>query len=899
MSSISFDNPYLLLIAIPLAVLLAVPFFIAVKKENVNGHNIASAVIHLIIAITVAFAFAGTKVETTVTKTDVYIVADLSYSSSKNFDLIDDYIEEIKDNLPRNSKLGVVCFAKDQQLYVPIGGKLKSVKNADIDYLDNSETDIEAALDYTGTLFRDSVIKRIVLISDGKQTHLSDANALKRSVDSLRAEGIFVDAVFLDNNNSEDTKEVQIASVDVTQNTYLNKTERVDITLRSTFDCPAKISLSKNGVVIASVSKRITAGYYNFNDFLLDTSIQGTFDYEVIVEAEGDENQKNNSIGFTQNVSGALNVLLVTESEGDRLDIEGMYSGHATVKSVNPEQELPCSIEELCKYDEIIISNADITKSRDYLLFLDNVDTAVSLFGKSLITLGNNYIHEKEELKPLEDILPIRYGNVDRDAKLYTLVVDASRSMETLSKFNIAKSAAKQLINTLNEGDNVCIVSFNGNYHTEFSPDVISDTPIAGEKNSTREKALMAIDSISAEHGTVISFGLEQALELIKDLDYGEKQIMLLTDGLTVENTGTSVNEDKRIEAVLQEFAKNRIAVSVIDLGRGSDTSVTANNAEKRLKNVAALTSGKYVLITSESELQNVMFEEGLIDDITDVVIDEEVYVYEVRSTDEVLNDVGIVSSVDYVTGFIYNKAKSSTTTVLGVLYEGAVDRYVPLYSYWTYGNGKVSTLTCSPEQTDVWLSQSRERFFTNALTTNIPDEKNDYPFVVDMYEENGFINIAVTPAKVDSTATLNITIGLPDSEEKTTEQMTFANSGYSYRFSTDNVGKYTIEILYKTPTTAGYTVNLTYYVPFLPEYDSFVAYDISVLHKMIGSEGTVFNGTNEVIKIENDESLISSYILDLTITLLTISISLFVIDVIIRKLKWEDILSLFGKRKK
>lgn len=167
------------------------------------------------------------------------------------------------------------------------------------------------------------------------------------------------------------------------------------------------------------------------------------------------------------------------------------------------------------------------------------------------------------------------------------------------------------------------------------------------------------------------------------------------------------------------------------------------------------------------------------------------------------------------------------------------------------------------------------------------------------MYEENGYINIEVTPAKVDSTAILTISVDIPNSDEDISEQMTFANSGYTYRFATENVGKYTIDIFYKTTTTQGYTANFIYNVPFLPEYDSFAVYDISVLYKMIGSDGVVFNGNEDVLKIENDESLISSYILDLTLTLLIIGVVLFVIDVIVRKLKWEDILSLFGKRKK
>ena len=49
MNSISFVNVYLLFIALPLAALLTVPFVLAVKRDNLNGHNIASFVLHILI----------------------------------------------------------------------------------------------------------------------------------------------------------------------------------------------------------------------------------------------------------------------------------------------------------------------------------------------------------------------------------------------------------------------------------------------------------------------------------------------------------------------------------------------------------------------------------------------------------------------------------------------------------------------------------------------------------------------------------------------------------------------------------------------------------------------------------------------------------------------------------
>lgn len=83
MSSINFDNVYLLFLLIPLLLLVAVPFALAVRKDNVNGHNIASVTLHTLMAVFVAFAAAGTQINAVMTETDVYVVADVSYSAEK------------------------------------------------------------------------------------------------------------------------------------------------------------------------------------------------------------------------------------------------------------------------------------------------------------------------------------------------------------------------------------------------------------------------------------------------------------------------------------------------------------------------------------------------------------------------------------------------------------------------------------------------------------------------------------------------------------------------------------------------------------------------------------------------------------------------------------------------
>ena len=65
MRNISFDNPYWLLIAIPLAAALLIPYFISVSKDNRSKGWVASLIIHIVIIISIALSAAG-LVHTTV-----------------------------------------------------------------------------------------------------------------------------------------------------------------------------------------------------------------------------------------------------------------------------------------------------------------------------------------------------------------------------------------------------------------------------------------------------------------------------------------------------------------------------------------------------------------------------------------------------------------------------------------------------------------------------------------------------------------------------------------------------------------------------------------------------------------------------------------------------------------
>ncbi|MGN1373346.1 MAG: VWA domain-containing protein [Candidatus Coproplasma sp.] len=893
MSSINLDNPWLLFIALPLIVLIIVPFAIAIRKDNLNGHNLASGIIHIVMAIIIAFAAAGTSVITTVTQTDVYVLADVSYSSSLNLDTVDRYINQLE--LPPNSRKGVVCFANGHKLVTRLGERFTTVKDSGVD---PSSTNIVDALSYTGSLFRDDVIKRIVLITDGKATDGSGDDALKHQINSLAERNIHVDAIFVDNNMLGDTVEVQMSDAEFTPSVSLNRDEVVRLTIQA--NCPegqtvdASVSLYKDDEKM-EIFQTLEKGE-NTVTFTLDTSTTGAHDYTAKVECEGDFNANNNEISFTQTVSGNTSILLIANSLDDYDKVNEIYAdriadGSATVDArIGMTDFEEITIEKLCQYDEIILSDYDVTTLESSELFLKNLDTAVSLYGKSLITFGDLQIQYKTdgELDALSNMLPVTYGKTGSAAKLYTLLIDTSRSMEMGSKLTKAKTAAKEIVKLLAPGDKLNIIEFNG----DASPVLINHT-IANDKT----EALAKIDNLKIVQGTVMSAGLQLAHDRMTGGSYSEKRLILISDGI-----------DMGGQDVLSEIRAMRadsINTMVLDVGR----TATDNNqaaAEQLLADIASVgNSSQPYDISDADNLEQVIKGELAQEDLG--AIGSLSFISVNRNRDEVLSGISAsdINNYDvFVSGFVKSQAKANANTVLNVSYsyttgsgdDGYTDVYVPLYAYWQYGNGKVASFTSalSGSWVEYVPEELKARLYNNILDTCIPSEKTNYPFLFDVEKGAGSASVSITPSNLRDDGWAKYKITAPDGSVSEGD-MSFGSLGYGYDFVTPSEGKYTVAVTYGY---GDYSVEAVKYVnvAYSAEYDSFAIYDASALIRGVGANGKV--STDGTLKLENDDKEVGKYNLSLTLPLLIVCVALYAVDIAVRKLKWEDIKSLFGRGK-
>ena len=870
MRNISFDNPWLLLLAIPLLAAVIVPYCIAIKKDNKNGHTVTSLILHLLIVALVVPALAGMASVTVMTRTEVYVVADVSYSANRNLDLIDEYIAELQSGLPENSTVGLVCFGKDAVCVREVGEELlPSVKDSGAD---DSATDVAGALEYTSALFGDGVIKRVVLLTDGKQTDTDGTSRLISAVEHLYAENIALDTVYVDNNVGADVTEVQIGGVDHTPYTYLDHPTTADVLVQSSTGTDAIITLLKDGVQLSQKAVSLDTGY-NLINFSTDTSVAGEFDYEVRVQAAQDHSPHNNSYFFTQRVTETLRVLLVTSSQSDVDVLTRICGPNAEIDAYVGDPNVPYTLEQLCTYDRIVLSNVDVRELKNYTAFVESVDKAVSLFGKSLITVGDTYIQNKDEqaLSALQDMLPVRFGNDDADPKLYCLVLDSSRSMQMASRLIMTKKAAVRFLDLLNPEDYVMVVSFSGEVYIEQMP----------TEAANKEQVAEIINGIQPTQGTVIGAALKAAFGQMKSLAFSEKQVVLISDGMSY-----SAEPDDAADMANQLYGAG-IVTTVINTSCAEGT--------ENMKEIARYGRGSYYWLEDERDLDELIFGD-VADEMTETVIEKQVPVTIRDAKDEAVKGISYLPDVY---GYVYAKAKASAKTVLSVPYTKASGSVTdaPLYAYWKYGNGRVACFTSalSGEWAKDWQGEDGMRLFSNMASANTPTERIDYPYTLYVSYDGTAARVEMIPATLNPYATVYMRITHPDGTVSEVQPI-FDSQRYAYEFEASGVGKYRVQITYASGESS-FESESVFNISYSPEYDAFVTFDAAELHNAVRDRGTVSEGS--VPELVNDPDRLDTYSVYFTVPLLIAAAVLYVVDIIVRKITKNDIKSLFRFKKR
>ena len=865
MNNVKFDNFELLYVFIPLVLIVLIPFFIALKKKSFKFKNLFSAFLHLIICMLLSLSLSGIKTEEITTDSTTYIVADVSYTTKDVLEEMDAYINEFNEKKSVSTELGIVAFGKDSVELTKPGENIKSLSEAKVN---TSATNIQQALEYTMSLFEENSKKRIVLLSDGKET---DGDVLSLT-EQFNAENIRIDAVYFNSDFKDETVEVQVDSLKAKTSTFKDAEDFLKVSILSSLDNVSQVIIYDNDEEIYNEILSLSKGE-NIIEVKTNTTETGKHNYKCeIINAE-DVTIENNKAYFRQEVHEKCEVLVVSSSYSDAKYIESLVSEKANVTRIVTYDKIPTSIENYMKFDEIFLSNVNLNFIENSENFVNILETLVSKYGKSLITFGGNdtYFDGGFANSKLKEMLPVDLNPADTKRKTaLIMVIDNSGSMDG-SSLEMAKDGAIQCLEVLEETDYVGVITF------EDTTKVIQPLISVKFKDTIAKK----IKSIRAGNGTMMTPGLEEAYEEMQRMQtqMANREVMLISDG----SPGDAGQQE-----VVEKMAKEGIVLSSINIG--------GQYAGTLLKELADIGKGRYYSITRSDNLPEIMFEE-VKEIVMDTIIEDIAPIKILSKNDDVLTGIDNLPTIN---GYNYSKAKYNAITILAtelLLESGEKVDDVPIYSYWNYGEGKVASFM-SDVSTSSWAKHlfdgiNGKKLINSILTTNYPNERINSSMIMNVVNKGYTSIIEVSVPKVVAKSEMKAVITTPNKEELTIN-IPLGGTKYVTSIETIEQGVYDVRLDYVNSTTLSVTTiydSFTY--SYSKEYDRFDSSDNIILWQLTADSGIVSDIVDEIVNIEQEDLVYSVYY---NKQLLIIALILFVIDVIIRKLSWKDIKNIFRK---
>ena len=271
---------------------------------------------------------------------------------------------------------------------------------------------------------------------------------------------------------------------------------------------------------------------------------------------------------------------------------------------------------------------------------------------------------------PLERVLPLDFEiEEERSEVALMIALDKSYSMKG-PKMELAKEAAKAALGMLNEQHRFGLVAFDWHTH-EIVP-----------LQFVREQDRLAdrVDRIEASAQTNFYPALEACLDQLSDVESEVKHVILVSDGRTYPD---------EYERLVLRMRQEEITVSTVAIGVESDRELLAD--------IADWGDGNAYTIEDPSSVQSILIDETM-SQLPDSTREEEIRV-EQRGQSEALSGVDIAKAPQLY-GRIAAVAKDSAEVILGAGESDPIlaSRYVGLGKTWMF------TSDLQPRWASDWL---------------------------------------------------------------------------------------------------------------------------------------------------------------------------------------------------
>ncbi len=850
---ITFTQPgFLVLLAlIPLSVFIALPRLRRGLRANVaHAHAWAGLVLRSVLLACVVLALAGAQSVTWTDRLSVVFLVDVSDSvGAAGRDRAAAFIRESLAAMRAGGgalsrdQAAVVLFGADAQIERGLSS-LPDLAPFSV-RVRTAGTHIENAIRLGLSLFPPDAAKRLVLISDGKQT-IGDADAAARLA---RAVNVRLDVVPLQSVAGVDAA---IEQVDAPQSASVGQIIPLEVVVRSNAAMPAQLTVFSGAAnaareVVAQQPVSLLIGENRFS--LRVKATQAGFNaFRVQVIPDVDTIPQNNALSASLIVGGKPRVLLVSNPPLPALErgvagVDETIALKAALAAADIDYDesapgaMPAAIQSLAAYQSIILVNVPARDLSPRAMF--SLQSYVRDIGGGLVVVGgpNSYGVGGYFRTPLEETLPV--DTQVKDPRRFpsvamAIVMDKSGSMSAqeggVLKMRLAAEAAARAAELINDDDDITIIG----YDTELVDQI---GPFPGRD---RQRFIPEILRIAPGGGGIYVYeSLIEARRVLGQSDKRSKFIILLADGSDAENQSGA-------RELVQQMRAENITLSVVAIGDGSDVPF--------LKEIARIGGGRFHLTDQAANLPTIFTEETALAQRSYMV--EQTVLPRAGAGSPMLSGI---EAVPAVLGYIATTPKPAAQVML---WANETD---PLLAAWQYGLGRAVAFTsdATGRWGRLWVAwETFPKFWAQVVRWTILERPDST--LQARVTQDGDLTTIVVDAPVNETQAdldLNLQATLVDSNGNT-QQVPLAQAGpgrYEGQTRLTEPGAYFVRIQPASSLTATATITeaadyihtLTWVKPYSSEYVPGPSAEDALLAWSTLGGGTVLNQPADAFRLD------------------------------------------------
>lgn len=740
---IRFLNPYLLIALIPI---LAASLFLALRKGR---YPILRTVILVIAVLAAASPF---RVQQTLTHNALFLIdRSASVTLTTDDDEVRTRIQQIMDTSP-GVRFGVIEFARTAVVSAPVGMPALPFGTAS---LDESETNLRAAIDLGLSIVPDGQSSQFVLVSDG---HFSDP--VEQPLTLVQLSGIPISVIPVGTSLPAD---VSLSSLSAPAVVQVGRPFSIDLEIAAQQDGSVRLVLYRDDDIVTVQDLYVSAGATEIS-VTDEVDRLGSSVYQAIVKGPDDPISANDDLSMLVSSTEMPRVLLVDRLETSYVSalLDSLGISYNTARAIPP-------LEVLSNYRQLILASG--TLGNYTLTDIEIVDHFARQLGGGVLFVNGEHEVRGFSSGGIGELLPVTFNIPEKTEEASLAIVyllDRSASMKSrvdgVEKIDVLKEAAVASINLLDEKAMVGIIAF----------DRVHDwvLPIAPIDFSA---AIDALQPMSAIGGTDIYYPLVDALDRLEQVKARSKHVLLISDG----KTGDEVRDYPGLVRRLNSSPDTTLSAIAV----GSTPNTTLLGA------LVTAGGGTLYLANDFSTLPQVSIR------ATQRLSRERFVTEETEVEGRLLNALA-TNSVPALQGYVVSYPKKTAETLLW----GGED---PLVSTWRVGLGSITVLN-----TDLSGAWSQEWFewsdlpslFEGILATTEPEIPATLGLTASVSFEGSTTSILVDARNEDSAYANFLDIEVKVLPINSTYVLTQVSPGlYHANLPTPAKGGYIVQIFDRT----------------------------------------------------------------------------------------------------